>query len=240
MKTKILLLVVTAAMLASYAGAAMSQTSPGGTLDANSLPEATSLAEVVDQGVLNANFPAKAQTFTATTSGALTSAQIQMYKECDAASDVRMQIATVDESGLPTDDILAETTLPASAFDTEPYPSVGDLVTVTFSDPAQVEAGQKYAFVFSLESPTGDCGIHGFHYHQPLKGDVYAGGSYAFFRVDEGWGLAPEYDHIFAIYVTPPSGPTSKAECKKGGYKEFGFKNQGRCIAFVSRAAHGQ
>jgi hypothetical protein len=32
--------------------------------------------------------------------------------------------------------------------------------------------------------------------------------------------------------------PKTKAECKKGGYKEFGFKNQGRCIAFVNRAAH--
>ena len=234
MRTKILLLVVTAAMLASYAGAAMSQTSPSGTLDANSLPKATSLAEVEAQGVLNALFPAKAQTFTATTSGALTSAQIQMYKECDAASDLRMQIATVDESGLPTNNILAETTLPASAFDTEPYPSLGDLVTVTFSDPAQVEAGQKYAFIFSLESPTGDCDVH---YDQPLKGDVYAGGSYAFFRVDEQWGLDPELDHIFAIYVTPPSGPTSKAECKKGGYKEFGFKNQGRCIKAVNHAS---
>jgi Tol biopolymer transport system component len=35
-----------------------------------------------------------------------------------------------------------------------------------------------------------------------------------------------------------PMGPKSKDECKKGGYKEFGFKNQGQCIAFVNRAAH--
>jgi Tol biopolymer transport system component len=33
-------------------------------------------------------------------------------------------------------------------------------------------------------------------------------------------------------------GPIRKAECKKGGYKEFGLKNQGRCIAFVKRVAH--
>ena len=38
----------------------------------------------------------------------------------------------------------------------------------------------------------------------------------------------------------PASEPQSKAECKNGGYKEFGFKNQGRCIAFVNRAAHTQ
>jgi hypothetical protein len=34
-----------------------------------------------------------------------------------------------------------------------------------------------------------------------------------------------------------PSTPTSKAECKQGGYEEFGFKNQGQCIAFVNKAA---
>jgi Tol biopolymer transport system component len=28
-------------------------------------------------------------------------------------------------------------------------------------------------------------------------------------------------------------GPKSKAECKKGGYKDFGFKNQAKCIRFV-------
>jgi hypothetical protein len=27
----------------------------------------------------------------------------------------------------------------------------------------------------------------------------------------------------------------SKADCKKGGYKEFGFKNQGQCIASLQR-----
>jgi Tol biopolymer transport system component len=30
-------------------------------------------------------------------------------------------------------------------------------------------------------------------------------------------------------------GPTSKADCKKGGYKDFGFKNQGQCIKAVKK-----
>ena len=34
-----------------------------------------------------------------------------------------------------------------------------------------------------------------------------------------------------------PTLPTSKVQCKHGGYKDFGFKNQGRCIAYVQRAA---
>ena len=35
----------------------------------------------------------------------------------------------------------------------------------------------------------------------------------------------------------PPTGtPANKQECKKGGYKEFGFKNQGECIKAVKKA----
>jgi TolB protein len=31
--------------------------------------------------------------------------------------------------------------------------------------------------------------------------------------------------------------PRNKADCKKGDYREFGFENQGRCIAFVNGAS---
>jgi hypothetical protein len=43
----------------------------------------------------------------------------------------------------------------------------------------------------------------------------------------------------YELEQEPPQ-PQTKAECKKDGYKEFGFKSQGQCIAFVNRAAHGQ
>jgi hypothetical protein len=43
----------------------------------------------------------------------------------------------------------------------------------------------------------------------------------------------------FELVQQPPN-PTTKEECKKGGYKEFGFKNQGRCIAFVNSSARDQ
>lgn len=29
--------------------------------------------------------------------------------------------------------------------------------------------------------------------------------------------------------------PTTKQQCKNGGYRAFGFKNQGQCVAFVER-----
>jgi hypothetical protein len=32
-----------------------------------------------------------------------------------------------------------------------------------------------------------------------------------------------------------PALPTSKEQCKNGGWRQFGFKNQGQCVAFVER-----
>jgi len=37
-----------------------------------------------------------------------------------------------------------------------------------------------------------------------------------------------------AIVVDAPPLPTSKEQCKHGGFTGFGFRNQGQCIAFVS------
>jgi hypothetical protein len=235
----IVLLVAATAMLTFWAGPAISQTSPGETLDANSLPKITYVAEL--HTLLDSYYPASAQTFTAINSGALTSAQIQMYKvlyePCETVGDIRFQIATVDQSGLPTNNILAETTLPASAVVTEDSPGVGDLVTVQFSNPAQVEAGNKYALIYSLESPSGTCP----EYWLPVQDDVYPGGATASYSEDfhypPGWGgFSTDSDHVFAIYVTP-IGPASKADCKKGGYSEFGFASQKECMAFVRARA---
>ena len=37
-----------------------------------------------------------------------------------------------------------------------------------------------------------------------------------------------------------PLGPKSKADYKKGGYKEFGFESQGQCVASIQRAANNR
>lgn len=38
------------------------------------------------------------------------------------------------------------------------------------------------------------------------------------------------------IIVPPPSAPETKADCKKGGWMNYGgmFKNQGDCVSFVA------
>jgi hypothetical protein len=37
----------------------------------------------------------------------------------------------------------------------------------------------------------------------------------------------------------PPAGPTAKEDCMDGGWAQFGFKNQGECIAYVMRGEKG-
>ena len=32
--------------------------------------------------------------------------------------------------------------------------------------------------------------------------------------------------------------PTSKEQCKNGGWRQFGFKNQGQCVSFVIPGGH--
>jgi hypothetical protein len=37
------------------------------------------------------------------------------------------------------------------------------------------------------------------------------------------------------VIIDTPALPTSKGQCRDGGWQQFGFKNQGECIAFVER-----
>ena len=61
------------------------------------------------------------------------------------------------------------------------------------------------------------------------------------YDVGAGGALAPKSpatvaagDTPLGVAVSPLARvPTSKAQCKKGGWKQFGLKNQGQCIRFV-------
>ncbi|MBU0767139.1 hypothetical protein KKF55_05185 [Patescibacteria group bacterium] len=41
-------------------------------------------------------------------------------------------------------------------------------------------------------------------------------------------------DSYAAHWSAGPTDPVEKAECKKGGWEDFGFRNQGQCIRFVN------
>jgi hypothetical protein len=44
----------------------------------------------------------------------------------------------------------------------------------------------------------------------------------------------PVVEHGDLVVVDAPALPTSKEQCKKGGWRLFGFKNQGACVSFVA------
>ena len=54
---------------------------------------------------------------------------------------------------------------------------------------------------------------------QPLSGPVTG------VRLTEGRAV---------VFDAPPL-PTSKEQCKHGGWQRLGFKDQGQCVAFVER-----
>jgi hypothetical protein len=50
------------------------------------------------------------------------------------------------------------------------------------------------------------------------------------------------FDQSFESSVSPPQPvlPTTKDQCKHGGWRQFGFKNQGQCIRFVKHGPKKQ
>ena len=72
-----------------------------------------------------------------------------------------------------------------------------------------------------------------------------ANGNVSQYDVDAGGALstksparAPAGGGASGIAVRPlVGGPTAKEQCKDGGWREFGFKNQRRCIRFVKNRA---
>jgi hypothetical protein len=82
-----------------------------------------------------------AQTFTAATTGGLTAAQVDVRKQ-GTAGDYRLDINEVDAAGVPTDVVLASTTIP----DAE-VPAGESTITGSFGSPAQVSAGAQYALI---------------------------------------------------------------------------------------------
>jgi hypothetical protein len=50
-----------------------------------------------------------------------------------------------------------------------------------------------------------------------------------------GFGIDATFDHGGATVFDAPALPTSKDQCKNGGWRDFpGFKNQGDCVSFVA------
>jgi Ca2+-binding RTX toxin-like protein len=146
-----------------------------------------------------------AQTFTALNTGTVTRAQVRVVKAAGSTGDYALAVHTVDGSGVPTQTVLASTTV-----QNEDVPE-GDEVTVEgiFASPADVVAGQQYALV--LSRPGGSqLGVNA------RTDNVCPGGAFIAFDGGDFAALIVGEDLIFAVFVTPPAAAIAAptATCK--------------------------
>jgi hypothetical protein len=90
-----------------------------------------------------------AQTFTALASGALVSAQLPLVKQAGTDGEYLLRLSAVDDSGIPTNDVLAETSVSNLSVPIGP-----SIVTFTFANPAAVTTGTQYALVLTRPGST--------------------------------------------------------------------------------------
>jgi hypothetical protein len=172
-----------------------------------------------------------AQTFTNGITGSLDQVDLALGKVAAANLPLTVEIRTVS-SGVPAGAALATETVSAASI---PAGSPNAFVSVPLAPPASVTAGVQYAIVLK-----SSCGSE-FCYLWALgpQVDPYLAGS-ALWRPNAAaaWVRLVDEDFAFKTYVGPPVvRPTTKNQCKKGGWRRFtnpSFKNQGQCVAYVN------
>jgi hypothetical protein len=170
-----------------------------------------------------------AQSFDAGATGALDQVDLLLWKSATTAP-LNVEIRTLS-GGVPSQTVLAS----ASVLPADVPTGIGaqNWVSVPLTPSAPSVAGAQYAIVLSTTDP-----------NRPYRwvastppAATYADG-FGFRSITGGasWTAFTEIDHGFKSYVTVlPTLPTSKAQCKKGGWRDFAvFKNQGDCVSFVA------
>ena len=172
------------------------------------------------------DFQDTAQSFTAGLSGDLDQVDFNFGPLAAGAPAVAVQIRTVTTTlggDVPSGTVLAtETVAPVTGWNTVPF------------DPTvPLTAGTKYAIVLDANG--------GVAFWLGSTTDAYADGNPSANFLGIGWSAAAGCDQAFRTYVAAPAvRPTSKQQCKKGGWRRFknpSFKNQGQCVAYVNHQA---
>jgi len=183
------------------------------------------------------NFYPRAQTFTSGVTGGVDQVDLAVGRSASFVTNpLLVEIRSVS-GGLPTGPSLASASVPAASVPETIFPA--SFFSIAFSSPAPVTAGVQYAIVVS----SGNCGLANC-YNLALgpAGDPYPAGA-GWASQDSGATWSPfsafgTTDFPFKTYVLQK--PTSKQQCKKGGWRHFAnpsFKNQGQCVAYVNH--HG-
>ena len=183
-------LLVAAAVAVACGTGAWAQTAPQGDPDASCRVDATQVSGF--------NWDQRAaQTFTAVNGGRLTSAQVLVAKDAlDGPGDYVLKIAAVNDSGVPTDEVLASDTIPAATL-----PNDFQTITANF-DPesaATVVAGHEYALI--VQRGNNDTLLN-----LPYRNDDPCPGGSLYWSNGGGpfWQSEGNRDLVFATHVTPP------------------------------------
>jgi hypothetical protein len=178
----------------------------------------------------------KAQTFTSGLTGALDRVDLAIGRAASSVTATLVVEIRPLSGGVPSGPPLASASIPAANVPVALGGLPSAFYSIQFAAPAPVAVGVQYAIVASASScGGGNC------YFSALgpPGDSYPAGSILFSQ-DFGATWIPytvfgSADLPFKTYVLTV--PTSKRECKKGGwrmYKNPSFKNQGQCVKFVN------
>lgn len=173
-----------------------------------------------------------AQTFTSGLTGRLDQVDLAVSRAgAPTTLPLTVEVRTT-AGGVPGSTVLATSAIPGASI---PLGSTPVFISVPLAAPPAVTAGVQYAIVLS----SATCGfINCFHWGFPPGGNPYAGGAALQSLNGGAWvsqGFLTNSDLAFKTYVAEQ--PTSKAWCKKGGWKGFTnprFKNQGQCVAYVN------
>lgn len=130
-----------------------------------------------------------AQTLTATQSGPLVRAELVIHKEAGSSGDYLLSLSPVDNSGVPTNDVLA-VALVADAS----VPNGDSTVDFTFPDPAVVEVGAQLALVFTRLNG----GTLGWTFR---TGDFCAGRGFFSIPASTSFQVRPDDDFLFTTFV---------------------------------------
>ena len=172
-----------------------------------------------------------AQTFTSAITGKVTAATFRLTRNvADGSGDYIVKVGSVDGTGTPTGTVLGGGVIPDAAV---PAPSTDETFTATFTDLADVSAGQTYALIISRPAAPGGTGMR-----LTLSGPECPG---SMFKSDNPG--APFVDQmndlIFTVSVEPPppivpaaavpAVATPSKKCKKGK-KLKKVKGKRKCV----------
>jgi hypothetical protein len=141
------------------------------------------------------------ETFTALHTGQLTRAQISVNKSNTSTGDDALDVRALDGTGSPTETILASTTISNAS-----VPSGTSTLTGSFSAPAEVVAGQRYALAVSR--PGGSqLGVQISQTNPCPDGELFTSNG-----AGSGWSAHSTDDASFTVSVTPlPPTPAAPA-----------------------------